>query len=391
MAVSFSVLKAFGVQNLLQPALLKFLAPLGQEAAEVSNNIVEFVNHTQVGVLGASGLALLFYTVISLLQKIEEAFNTIWQVPGTRRLARRFSDYLSVILVGPVLLFAAAGITASLKNYTVARWLLSVEPLGTWLLALSQWVPLVLICLAFALLYKFMINTSVRPTAALAGGVFAGMLWMVIGKLFASFVVSSSSYSAIYSGFAGAVLFILWLNVSWQVTLVGAQVAFYWQNPHFLEPRNQTVAIGNRRREALALAIMILIGRAHYYNRPRWTLEALETFHQDVQSDTLASLVQALEEQGLLVRSAHEPPAYLPARAIETITLEEVVAAARGGGEVQSNLSAVDAIIERIDEAIAQILGKRTLKDVVLEGETEEGPVQMINASQSREHGQRSH
>jgi membrane protein len=89
-AVSFSVLKAFGVQNQLQPALLKFLTPLGEQAVEVSNNIVEFVNNTQVGVLGALGIALLFYTVISLLQKIEEAFNAIWQVPGTRGLARRF-------------------------------------------------------------------------------------------------------------------------------------------------------------------------------------------------------------------------------------------------------------------------------------------------------------
>ena len=104
MAVSFSLLKAFGVHNQIEPMLNHFLAPLGEKGIEFSQRILGFVENVQVGVLGSLGLAFLIYTVVSLVQKIEEAFNFIWRIRQPRRFVRRFSDYMSVILVGPVLI-----------------------------------------------------------------------------------------------------------------------------------------------------------------------------------------------------------------------------------------------------------------------------------------------
>ncbi|MDX1574531.1 MAG: YihY/virulence factor BrkB family protein, partial [Methylophaga sp.] len=116
-AVAFSVLKAFGVHNQIEPFLLNVLDPLGPKAQELSQSIIGFVENIKVGVLGSLGLALLFYTIIALIQKVESAFNFVWRVERPRTLARRFTDYLSVVMIGPVLVFSALGITgAALDN-----------------------------------------------------------------------------------------------------------------------------------------------------------------------------------------------------------------------------------------------------------------------------------
>jgi membrane protein len=107
LALSFSVLKAFGVHNQAEPMLRKFLAPLGEKGEEVSHQIIGFIQNMNVGVLGSVGLALLLYTSVSLIQKIEESFNHIWHISHARNLGERFSRYLSVLLVGPILLFLA--------------------------------------------------------------------------------------------------------------------------------------------------------------------------------------------------------------------------------------------------------------------------------------------
>jgi membrane protein len=125
LAVTFSVLKGFGVHNRLEPLLSNVLAALGPKGAEVTATIIGFVDNIKVGVLGSVGLALLVYFVISLVYKVESTLNFIWRIKKPRRLVQRFSEYLSVILVGPVLMFAALGITASISSTTIFQELLT--------------------------------------------------------------------------------------------------------------------------------------------------------------------------------------------------------------------------------------------------------------------------
>ena len=121
LAVSFSVLKGFGVHDKLEVLLYNLLTPLGPSGVEITDKIVTFVDNVRVGVLGSIGLALLIYTVIALLQKIEAAFNFVWQIENLRSFSQRFSNYLSVILIGPVLIFSAVGFTATVLNMEVAH------------------------------------------------------------------------------------------------------------------------------------------------------------------------------------------------------------------------------------------------------------------------------
>src|SRR5262245_30977822 len=231
LAVAFSVLKAFGVQNQLEPALGGMLAPLGSEAIEITRRVIAFVDNQQVGVLGAVGVAGLFYTVVSLIGKIEDALNNIWRVRRPRSLGRQFSDYLSVVLVGPVVVFTALALTASAHSHWMVQRILEFKPLGVVVPLVTRVTPFVLLCAVFTFLYQFVPHTRVRLSSALVGGIVAGLLWQGAGAGFAAFVASSASYAAVYSSFAVLVLFLIWLNVEWLIVLVGAEVAYFHQHP----------------------------------------------------------------------------------------------------------------------------------------------------------------
>lgn len=366
LAVTFSVLTAFGVQNQLEPLLMGYLEPLGEAGLEAGQRIFDFVNNLRVGVLGSLGIVLLFYTVLSLLQKVEEAFNEIWRVPRARGLGRRFSEYLSVILVGPVVIVAGLGVTSSALKLEWFQWLVHIEPFGALMLGLGRAMPYLLICLAFAFMYAFLTNTRVRLIPALAGGVFGGLLWYATGLIFARFVASSTSYSAIYSGFAAAVLFVVWVNVGWLIILVGAQVACYWQNPQRLLPRAAGGGMSESDWSALALTIMILIGRAHYRRAPPWTVDRLAAQCEGASLEVVTEVVEALRRKGLIVASSDEPPVYLPAHDIGVIHLRDVVGVAWREGTTSRPPPAVSEVMRRISVAIEETLQGQTLKDLVL-------------------------
>jgi membrane protein len=358
LALSFSVLKAFGVHNQIQPLLENLLAPLGDQAQEITSRMTGFIEHMNVGVLGAVGLALLIYTVISLMQKIEESFNAIWHVTQLRSLGERFSRYLSALMVGPILVFAALGITTMALKSGPAQAILAVEPLGSLLTGVGKVVPYALVIGAFTFFYLFVPNTRVRIAPALTGGAVAGVLWQSAGWGFAMFVASSTRYAAIYSSFAILVLFLFWLYVSWLVLLIGASVSFYLQHPEYLYEMPGEPQLSNRMRERLALAVMHLVGSNFVQGRPPWTLREL-TQRLAIPMHSINAVVDALANGGFLLQSSGSPPGYLPARDLSEMSLAEVLAAVRKAGEGRflnpDSLplpASVESIVRRLEENV---------------------------------------
>ncbi len=375
LAVAFSVLKAFGVHNQMEPFLDNLLSPLGARGQELSDRVIEFVGNVKVGVLGAVGLALLIYFVISLLQKIEDSMNFIWRINRPRGLVRRFSEYLSVILVGPVLVFAAFGITASITSTAIMQKLVSVEPIGVMIYVIGRLIPYVLACAAFAFVYSFLPNTHVKFASALTGGIVAGVLWQTVGWLFASFVATSAKYAAIYSSFAVIALFMIWLYVSWLILLAGAQVAYYQQYPQRGRTRIEGHQLGGNIKERLVLVVMFLVGYNHYHNRPAWTVDKLGS-RLGLSTEPLQVVIDDLLRAGFLLRTGDEPPAYVPAKDIETIALKALVDSVRTSKErsyddatMLHSIPGVNAVIDRIDEATTSVLEGQTLRGLVLEHE----------------------
>jgi membrane protein len=372
LAISFSVLKGFGVHGQIEPFLYNLLAPLGDKASEITARIVEFVDNTRVGVLGFVGFALLFYTVVSLMRKIERAFNRVWRISAERGLARRFRDYLSVIVVGPVLIFTSLGITASLLSAPVVAQLSAIRPFG-WILGIvAGLVPPAMIIAAFTFIYSFIPNTRVQTRSALLGGTVAGVLWNALGWAFAAFVASSTRYTAIYSGFAAPVVFMIWLYLGWLVLLIGASIAFYHQRPEYVFGYETGAETGNRNRERLALLVLCAIGRDFYAGRPPPSADSL-ALSLRAPMPVLEPVLRTLVRGRLLASTAQDPPHYLPGRPLETTPVREVLALVRedsGAGPARQRGgtadAAVDRLMARLDEATAGALDGLTLKDLAL-------------------------
>ncbi len=371
LALSFSVLKAFGVHNQIEPLLDNLLAPLGEKGSEITSRLVEFIAQMNVGVLGAVGLGLLLYTVISLMQKIEESFNAIWHVTQLRSLGQRFSRYLSVLLVGPILVFAAVGITAMAFNSAVVQWLVAIEPFGSLALGGAKLAPFALVICAFTFFYQFIPNTRVRFVPALVAGVIGGTLWQSAGWGFAVFAASSTQYAAIYSSFAILVLFLIWLYVSWLVLLIGAAISFYLQNPEYLYAMRGEPRLSNRMRERLAIAVMVQIGSNFVHGQPPWALHRL-TQHLAVPMHAVDVVLRALCQGGLLQLSNDDPPAYLPARDLSEMSVADVLDTVRKSGEARffnpeslPLTAPVEDLITRINESLEAVTAGVSIRSLV--------------------------
>jgi membrane protein len=375
LAVSFSVLKGFGVHNRIEPLLYNLLLPLGPNSVELTAKIIGFVENVKVGVLGSIGFALLIYTVIALMQKIESAFNYVWRIDHLRSFSQRFSNYLSVILIGPVLIFSAVGFTATVLNMKVAQRLVAIEPFGTLMLYGSKLVPYVLVCLAFTLIYVFIPNTRVKFRAALVGGIIAGALWKISGWGFAAFIATSSKYAAIYSSFAILILLLIWMYLSWLILLVGSQIAFFVQYPKYMTRTRVRFVLSNRLREMMVLQILYLVGYNHKHSLPPWTLDRLVEY-LGLPGEPIHRMIKVLVEAGYLIEIIEgDAPVYLPLHAIETMRLVDVIRDVRRASESRLlgrsqlvSVAAVDAVMEEIEVAGSAVLGERTVMDLVESG-----------------------
>lgn len=371
LAVSFSVLKAFGVHNMIEPLLDNFLKPLGPEGIQISANIITFVENMKVGVLGSLGLAMLFFTVISLIQKIEDAFNSIWHTGQSRSFLERFSEYLSVILIGPVLVFSALGLTASMVSTTFAQKMIAIEPFGTAFYLAGLIVPYFLIIAAFTFVYMFVPNTKVRFRSALLGATLAGICWKTAGWGFALFIANSVQYNAIYSSFAILIIFLIWMYLSWLILLLGAQIAFYSQHPEFIHLQKEQPTLSNRMKERLGLLLIFLIGESHYHAQSLWTLEAL-TKKLKLPAILIEKVLEILLLNGFIAETKESPARYMPAKDSEQIGLEEVMSTLRRANEEGLHNDEqyitqpeVDWVIAQASAAASEALKGQTLRDLV--------------------------
>ncbi len=370
LAVGISVLKGFGVHDQLEPALARLLAPLGERSIEITSRIVEFVDNMKIGVLGALGLGLLIFTVVSLIQKIESAFNYTWRLQSNRNLMQRFSNYLSVILVGPVLMFSAVGITASLSSNTVIAVINDLPYMSDLIRVGGKLLPYFLIIGAFTFIYLLVPNTRVRPRSAFFGAVIAGFLWESSGLLFTSFIGGSTSYTAIYSGFAILLMLMIWLYLSWMILLIGSSIAYYHQYPERLKCGKGGFHLSARLREQMVIQLMVNIARHHDQQSTVPTdIDSLAAFQQ-LPVEVVGRMVQALEHDKLIQQSNEEPPSYLPARSLKRIRLMDILRSSREAEEDMpaANFNcepAVASLMRDIEQQIENQLGEQTLADFI--------------------------
>jgi membrane protein len=366
LALTFAVLKGFGVQNRVEPLVMEQLSGGSQE---VASRIIAYINNTSMGSMGVFGLLALVVTVITLLGNIEEALNAVWGVEETRSLQRKFSDYLSVVVVGPILIFTAVSMTSFLQSQSLVKWLVENSYAGDILLYLLHLIPYMITWVALVFVYIFIPNTAVRIRPAIVGGVLAGTCWELAQWGYIHFQVGVAKYNAIYGTLAVLPIFMVWIYTSWLIVLFGAEMVHAIQNLKVFRRELRAPAINFRLRELLAFAILQDVVTAFVKGTEYWTAKRLED-ELELPARVLEELLDELVAGGLLLTTTGDPPVYQPAREPDQIMLSDVLNILRdfGGSWQPQRLTGdeerLQKIIAEVDAAAAGALAGMTMRDL---------------------------
>ncbi len=366
MVFSFAILKGLGARGDLQLILHEFFRPLGNAATQLTETVMQFVDNMRGDLLGAIGLAFLVYTVFTTIQKVEASFNFVWHVVRPRSFMRRFAEYMSVMILGPISLAVALGLLGTAEHSPFARWAAAIPALDWTLTAAGRILPYLIVTVVFTFMYAFVPNTKVQARAALIGGITSGIIWAVMGRLFTMFLLYSSKLVAIYTGFAVVLITLVWVYLSWLILLIGAQLAFYVQFPQYLRHGQDMVELTGKDREQVGLSIMYLVGSDYTAGSAPWTAARL-AMELDIPSIALGPVLNTLEKGGFLLATERE--AFVPGRDLAGIQLADVLENVRAcpGGRLAVVIKAIDPAVQAmntVESAIRESLGDRSLRDL---------------------------
>lgn len=292
--------------------------------------VLEFVGNTDVGSLGSIGLLLLVWTVIRLLASIERTINEIYGIRRDRTLLRKVPDYLAIVLLAPLLVLGATGLTAAAQTNAAVEWANRALHLGPLLDVLVRLVPLLSVWAAFTFVYLTMPNTHNRVWPALMGGLVGGTAWQLAQVLHVKFQVGLAKYNALYAGFAAIPIFLIWLYVSWLTVLFGAELASALQRG---ATRARSAAGGpanQASREDQGLLAMLELAAAFAAETGAQSLQTLAE-RTGLDEGPLWGLLGELKRAGLVAEvQSHGESAWIVARPPERVVVTDVLAALRG-------------------------------------------------------------
>ena len=305
------------------PATAATAVPAGR--ARVVRQITEYIHDIHSGTLTTTSVIALLFVCISLLRTIEAAFNDIWGVTEGRSWFRSIVYYWATITLGPLVLVGAISLTAGGHVQAAQTWMERMPLLNSLLFSL---LPYLLLSLGFALFYALMPNTRVRWQAALVGGVFGGCLWQLNNKLSVVYVSQVVSYTSVYGSLGLLPLFLVGLYFSWTIVLLGAQVAYAFQNRQAYIQDKVAQGANQRGREFVALRLMTELARRFARGEPPPTRTELAAA-TGVPSRLAGQLLGVLVRASLVVEVSGVEPAYAPGRPLQLLTPGDVVSALR--------------------------------------------------------------
>ena len=278
LAVLFAVARGFGLLNIIKGQLSTYFP--GQE--EILLQVTEFIDnsleHAQGGVFAGVGVIVLLYTVFILFSDIENNFNTIWQLSKGRTIQRRISDYFALIFIMPIFIVLNSALTIMISSSTVYFDAFSyiLNPLVTQVLNI---LPFFIIILVLTLLYKFMPNTKVKFVNALIAGFVAGTALQIFQLVYISGQLWITKYNAIYGSFAALPLLLLWMQLSWNIVLMGVELSFSLQNIRKFYFEKETKNISRRYNDFFTILIASLIAKRFATEKSPLTVDEISEKH----------------------------------------------------------------------------------------------------------------
>jgi membrane protein len=373
-AMAFAIAKGFGLEAVLKRQLLNEFPGQQEVLLQVIGFAHNLLDRTRGGTMAVIGIIVLFWAVIKVLGHIERSFNDIWNIKKSRNLWRKFSDYLTIMLICPILVIASSSFTLYLKTQitNIVERISLLGHLSPLIYMLLKLLPYGMIWLLFTLTYLLMPNTKVKFGSGFLAGIIAGTMYQLLQLAYINFQFVIAKYNAIYGSFAALPLFLIWLQISWLIVLFGAEISYAHQNSDLYEFEPGSLRISHSMKTLISLQVgHLIINNFSNAQRPLTAHQiamALEMPLQLVQT-SLNDLVDAkiLSETE---SDENEVSAYQPALDINRLTLSYVINALdnRGDGEIpfpQNEASeSLEAVMQEFKDAVDTHPANRLLKDI---------------------------
>lgn len=359
-AMAFGIAKGFGFQDKMEEFIINNFK--GQE--EVLNYVIELsytlLDGVQGGLLAGVGLVILIWSVMQVLTNIENSFNAIWQIKKSRNFFRKLSDYLSIILIAPILIIVSSSLMVYVNTQVQSAGdsLAMFQVITPAIQSTLKLIPYVIIWLVFTLLYMIMPNTKVNFKYALIAGVLAGTTFQLIQWGYIHFQIGVTKFSALYGTFAALPLFLVWLQISWLIVLLGAEISFAYQNIDKYEFEAESLQISNHNKRILSLLV------SHYVVK-RFAKGEEPPLSSDIGDDLgipirlVRDIIYDMVQAKILVETITESPkenGYLPAIDINKMTIHFVSQKLDDIGSENIHITDSKAYT-RINEAYDKIFG----------------------------------
>jgi membrane protein len=373
-AIAFAIAKGFGLdQNLKQLIIDKFQSE--QEVLKwLLQNAENAIAQTKGAYIAGVGMIILFWSVMALLSHIESSFNHIWQIRSSRPWHRKFTDYLTIMLIAPIFLILSSSITLFISTklpdfMNNAPILDFFKPVISFLV---KFAPYFLNWVALTILFIIMPNAKVKFMPALISGIIAGTILQGIQWLYIDLQFGITKLNAIYGSFAAVPLFIVWMQSSWIVVLLGAEISFANQNVSRYELESEALNISAYQKRALILMILHMIIRnfmlgekpisaSYIAANLKIPVRLARDILQDLSSANIVSIIHEHEEKERL---------YQPGLDINKLTVSFVFSRLDKKGVEQimvirnKDYEKIISMLEKFDKLIAKSDANILIKDL---------------------------
>ncbi len=373
LALGFGIAKGFGMESLLEEELTASFK--GQE--EVLNYILNFtrtmLDTAKGGVIAGLGFILLLWSVIKLLSNIESIFNRVWDIKKSRSWVRKFTDYLTIMLLGPVFMILAGSttvfISTQLSNISQSGMFHFASPL---MLKIAQIIPLIIIWTIFTILYMIMPNTKVKFRSAVIAGITAGTIFQIFQSLYIYFQSGATRINAVYGSFAALPLFLIWLQTAWFVVLLGAEISFAVQNVKLKGSSLMLHKLSINYQKKLALYFLIFIIDKFIKGEKAPTTQEL-AFETSLPVHTTEFILNNMAEAGIVSRVLlNNRQAFQPATHLENLTFSKVINNYENFGRDDSkyikteSFAKIEKHLKNLKKSLSESEHDILLKDIIL-------------------------
>jgi membrane protein len=329
LALIFGISKGFGTHDTIRDELEEELAAHKEVIDWIVRQADSLLSITSTGLVTAVGIVLLIWTALKVLSNIEETLNAIWGVKRSRTVIRKFSDYLSIMIIGPLIFFFSSSLAVYLASQVTdltqkTELAELVNPVVYYLIELT---PLFLIWILFTLTFMIIPNTKVNFKPALLGAIISGTFYHWVQLFYIDFQIGATRYSTVYGTFAALPLFLIWLQLSWFIVLFGAELTYAFQHisTYIFEKESGNISGFNKKVLALHIAWLII---KNFENGERPLTEREISNRVKISNNLAHELITHLHQSGVIsqvIRGRKRAMAYQPAQDIKLITVAGVL------------------------------------------------------------------